>query len=79
MLIHDKIIEIFCIADDFCKKFSQEIKKQLILQKSVFAITNVSEEIRFSQVLPKQVKTQWVGFMASKLKLPVCKCLIRFH
>jgi len=23
----DKIIEIFCIAEDFCKEFSQEIKK----------------------------------------------------
>ena len=30
MLTHDKIIEIFCIADDFCKNFSQEIKKHQI-------------------------------------------------
>jgi hypothetical protein len=27
MLTNDKIIEIFCIADDFCKNFFQEIKK----------------------------------------------------
>ena len=27
MLTEDKIIEIFCMADDFCKNFSQEIKK----------------------------------------------------
>jgi hypothetical protein len=27
ILTHDKIIEFFCIADDFCKQFSQEIKK----------------------------------------------------
>ena len=26
MLTDDKIIEIYCIADDFCKEFSQEIK-----------------------------------------------------
>jgi hypothetical protein len=31
MLPHDKIIEIFCIADDFCKEFSKELKKQLEL------------------------------------------------
>jgi len=27
MLTHDKITEIYCIADDFCKEFAQEIKK----------------------------------------------------
>jgi len=27
MLTQDKIIEIFCITDDFCKEFAQEIKK----------------------------------------------------
>ena len=29
MLTHDKITEIYCIADDFCKEFAQEIKKYL--------------------------------------------------
>jgi tRNA A37 methylthiotransferase MiaB len=33
MLTKDKIIEIFCIADDFCKNFSQEIKKHQIKPK----------------------------------------------
>jgi len=27
MLTDDKIIDIYCIADDFCKEFSREIKK----------------------------------------------------
>ena len=27
MLTPDKITEIFCIADDFCKEFTQEVKK----------------------------------------------------
>jgi len=27
MLTQDKITEIFCITDDFCKAFAQEIKK----------------------------------------------------
>ena len=26
MLTNDKITEIFCIADDFCKEFAQEFK-----------------------------------------------------
>jgi len=31
MLTNDKINEIFCIADDFCKEFAQEIKKLKML------------------------------------------------
>ena len=27
MIAPDKIAEIFCIADDFCKEFDKEIKK----------------------------------------------------
>jgi hypothetical protein len=34
MLTHNKIIEIFCIADDFCKQFSQEFKKHQITPKN---------------------------------------------
>ena len=30
MITQDKIIEIYCIADDFCKEFDQEIKKHRI-------------------------------------------------
>ena len=31
MLTYDKIIEIYCITDDFCKEFAQEIKKLQML------------------------------------------------
>ena len=31
MLTRDKITGIFCIADDFCKEFAQEIKKLQML------------------------------------------------
>lgn len=31
MITKDKITEIFCIADDFCKKFDVEIAKQAAL------------------------------------------------
>ncbi|MDR1381330.1 MAG: hypothetical protein LBJ47_07605 [Tannerella sp.] len=30
-LATDKITEIYCIADDFCKEFSKEIRKYQIL------------------------------------------------
>lgn len=30
MITEDKITEIFCIADDFCKYFSSELKKHQI-------------------------------------------------
>jgi hypothetical protein len=30
-LTTDKITEIYCITDDFCKEFSKEIKKHQIL------------------------------------------------
>jgi len=30
MLSPDKITEIFCIADDYCKEFAQEVKKHQI-------------------------------------------------
>ena len=31
MLTKDKIIEIFCIADDFCKEYAQEVRKHKML------------------------------------------------
>ena len=31
MLTEDKITELFCIADDFCKEFDAEIKKNAVL------------------------------------------------
>ncbi len=31
MITEDKVTELFCIADDFCKEFNSEIKKNAIL------------------------------------------------
>lgn len=30
MITDDKITEIFCLADDFCKYFSSELKKRQV-------------------------------------------------
>ena len=39
MLTPDKITEIFCIADDFCKKFAQEVKKNTnFVQMTVISV-----------------------------------------
>lgn len=34
MITPDKIIEIYCIADDFCKEFNQEVKKHQFLDSN---------------------------------------------
>ena len=31
MITEDKVTELFCIADDFCKEFNAEIKKNTVL------------------------------------------------
>ena len=31
MITEDKVTELFCVADDFCKEFNSEIKKNAIL------------------------------------------------
>ena len=36
MLTRDKITEIYCIADDFCKEFASEFKKIKTLQYLFF-------------------------------------------
>jgi len=51
MLTHDKIIEIFCIADDFCKNFSKEIKKHQILPKNGKKHRNRSCEMSDSEIM----------------------------
>ena len=32
MITESKVIEIFCIADDFCKEFDVEVAKKLFVQ-----------------------------------------------
>ena len=51
MLIDDKIIEIFCMADDFCKLFSQEIKKHQQSLHDGKKHRNRSHEMSDSEIL----------------------------
>jgi hypothetical protein len=37
MLTEDKITEIYCIADDFCKEFSQEFKNRRMAKSTATA------------------------------------------
>jgi hypothetical protein len=36
MLTRDKITEIFCITDEFCKKFDEEVKNSKNCHRTVF-------------------------------------------
>ena len=51
MLTHDKITEIYCIADDFCKEFAQEIKKHKKLAENGKKRRNRSCEMSDSEIM----------------------------
>jgi len=51
MLTDDKIIEIFCMADDFCKLFSQEIKKHQLSPNDSKKHRNRSHEMSDSEIM----------------------------
>ena len=51
MLTKDKIIEIFCMADDFCKEFSQEIKKHQLKPNDGKKHRNRSCEMSDSEIM----------------------------
>jgi len=51
MLTDDKIIEIYCIADDFCKELSQEIKKLKKLPEDDKKRRNRSCEMSVSKIM----------------------------
>lgn len=40
MMPEDKVIEIFCLADDFCKYFSSELKKNISSVTVESTVTN---------------------------------------
>ena len=47
MLTPDKITEIFCIADDFCKEFAQEVKKhQLRPDDVIHWVTGIKSNMK---------------------------------
>jgi len=51
MLTQDKIIEIYCIADDFCKEFAQEFKKLKTLPDGGKKRRNRSCEMSDSEIM----------------------------
>jgi len=51
MLTPDKITEIFCIADDFCKEFAQEVKKHQLRTNDSNRHRNRSCEISDSEIM----------------------------
>jgi hypothetical protein len=51
MLTQDKITEIYCIADDFCKEFAQEFKKLQMLPEDGKKHRNRSCEMSDSEIM----------------------------
>ena len=51
MLTIDKITEIYCIADDFCKEFAQEFKKLQMLPEDGKKHRNRSCEMSDSEIM----------------------------
>ena len=51
MLTQDKITEIYCIADDFCKEFTREFKKLKTLSDTGSKHRNRSCEISDSEII----------------------------
>jgi len=51
MLTQDKITEIYCIADDFCKEFAQELKKLQMLPEDGKKHRNRSCEMSDSEIM----------------------------
>jgi hypothetical protein len=51
ILTHDKITEIFCIADDFCKELDQEVKKHQSLPDDGKKHRNRSREMSDSEII----------------------------
>jgi hypothetical protein len=49
MLTLDKITEIFCIADDFCREFAEEVKKHRLKSNDGKTHRNRSHEMSDSE------------------------------
>jgi hypothetical protein len=70
MLTPDKIIEIFCIADDFCKEFEQEIKN-IKLEK----VPNVSGVISLPDFLIVRLLPSYYAsilVLSATLNITIC-------
>lgn len=43
MITEDKVIEIFCIMDEFCNKFASECEKNLLLEDRITLTATVKD------------------------------------
>ncbi len=51
MLTQNKIIKIFCIADDFCKEFNLEIKKHQLISNDDLKKRNRHRALSDSEII----------------------------
>lgn len=77
MITPDKIIEIYCIADDFCKEFDQEIKKHQLPSTDACRRRNRSSRLSDSEMITILISFHFGSFRNFKhyYLLYVCKHL----
>jgi len=62
MLTQDKITEIYCIADEFCKNFDQEVKKMKKISEEGKRTRNRSCEMSESEIMTILIMYHFGGF-----------------
>lgn len=51
MITEDKVIEIFCIMDEFCKNFASECEKNLLLEDKEHHYRNRNGRLSHSEIM----------------------------
>jgi hypothetical protein len=74
MLTPDKITGIFCIADDFCKEYAQEVKKHQTLPSHGKKICNRACDMSDSEIIIIMLCFHF-GFISQVFILPFCQKL----
>jgi hypothetical protein len=71
MLAKDKITEIFCIADDFCKEFDREFKNHQMLSNDDKKHCNRPHEMSESEIMTVLPCFHFGSFLQFQALLPV--------
>lgn len=51
MITEDKVIEIFCVMDEFCKNFASECDKNLLLEDKEHRHRNRKGQLSYSEIM----------------------------
>ncbi|THG34762.1 IS982 family transposase, partial [Muribaculum caecicola] len=77
MITEDKITEIFCLADDFCKYFSSELKKHQLCDGKKHR--NKPGRLSYAEVITILILFHSKGFRCLKHFYTQCVCKHLLH